>query len=84
LDSLEEVEAVNSALASIKESSGICPPSLSAVFPRLRAIRLTNGEFRVDASNNLVDPSGTPYVYDPSKCTIALSRESTIPKPLNN
>lgn len=84
LDSIEEIEAVNSALAVIKETSGTCPPSLSAVFPRLRSIRLENGDFRVDASNNLVDPSGSAYEYDPLKCTIALSRASTIPKPLNN
>ena len=84
LDSLEEIEAVNSALASIKEGSGRCPQSLSAVFPSLRSIHLVNGDFRVDASNNLVDPSGSPYEFDPSRCTIALSRTSTIPKPLNN
>ena len=84
LDSLEETEAVNSVLASIKENAGNCPSSLSAIFPRLRSIRLTHGDFRIDASSNLVDPGGTPYEYDSSKCTIGLRRDSTIPKPLNN
>ena len=84
LDSLEETEAVNSILASVKEESGSCPARLSAVFPRLRPVNLANGDFRVDGSGNLVDPGGTAYDYDPVKCAIALSKESKIPRPMNN
>ncbi len=84
LDSLEEIEAVNSVLASIKENTGNCPSSLSPLFSRLQSIRLEHGDLRIDASNNLVDPGGTPYKYDDSKCTIGLRSDSTIPKPLNN
>lgn len=84
LDSLEEMEAVNQVLASIKESTGSCPPSLSPVFPRLRSVRLTSGAFRVDGANNLVDPGGIPYEYDQTKCAIGLSKDSKLPKPMNN
>jgi tetratricopeptide (TPR) repeat protein len=84
LGSLEEIEAVNSVLSSIKENTGNCPASLSSAFSSLRSIRLEYGDLRIDASNNLVDPGGTPYKYDSSKCTIGLSKDSTIPKPLNN
>ena len=84
LDSFEETEAVNAVLASIKESTGNCPASLPSVFPRLQSIRLTHGEFRIDKANNLVDPGGTPYEFDTSKCSIGLRKDSTIPKPLNN
>ena len=84
LDSIEEMDAVNSVLAEIKESTGTCPPVLSSVFSRLQSIRLEHGDLRIDGSNNLVDPGGTPYEFDPSKCTIRLRKDSTIPKPLNN
>jgi tetratricopeptide (TPR) repeat protein len=84
LDSLEEIEAVNSVLSSIKENTGNCPANLSSAFSRLQSIRLEHGDLRIDASNNLVDPGGTPYEYDASKCSIRLRKDSTIPKPLNN
>lgn len=84
LDAVEEIDAVNSVLASIKENTGNCPANLASTFSRLRSIRLEHGDLRIDALNNLVDPGGTPYKYDASKCTIGLRNDSTIPKQPNN
>lgn len=79
----EELEAVNALLESIKSSSGRCPARLSDSFPQLGKIKLpNNGEFRIDRSGTLVDPTGVPYDFDPVACTAKLNKDSKIPKPL--
>jgi tetratricopeptide (TPR) repeat protein len=83
LDSMEIVEAVNRALAESKDRSGQCVQRLADILPSLRSVNLPYGlDFQIDASNNLVDPSGVPYNFDRSSCSIELARESKIPKPL--
>jgi len=78
----EELEALNALLESIK-SSGRCPARLSDTFPQLAKIKLpNNGEFRIDRSGTLVDPTGVPYDYDPAACITKLNKDSKIPKPL--
>ncbi|MEQ1763640.1 MAG: hypothetical protein ABL984_10890, partial [Pyrinomonadaceae bacterium] len=83
LDSIDEVEAVNKALSDIQERTGRCPDRVSDTFSVIKNVRLPAGnEFQIDVSNNLVDPTGVPYIFDRSSCTIGLARESKIPRPL--
>ncbi|MBC7901336.1 MAG: hypothetical protein H7070_14930 [Saprospiraceae bacterium] len=78
LNSLDEREAIRSVLKKANESSGRCPQSWNEVLPLLRSIKLPGGnDFRIDKSNNLVDPSGAPYILDRERCDVALDRKTT-------
>ena len=82
ISATEELEAVNEILASSK-ASGRCPARLAEIFPQLSKIQLPNdGEFRIDRSGSLVDPTGVPYEFVAAACTVKLGKDSKIPKPL--
>lgn len=83
LDSESESKAVNGLLIEMK-NAGRCPASISAIFGRLKDLPLPDGgDFRVNANNELVDPSGIPYTFDQVKCSIRLSAESKIPRSID-
>ena len=78
LDSLDERESIDKALADLKEQNGRCANDLNEVVPRLMQIKLPeNHEFRVDNSNRLVDPTGAPYLLDKERCRVALDTANT-------
>jgi tetratricopeptide (TPR) repeat protein len=79
----EELDAVNGLLTAA-EATGRCPSKLAEVFTQLSKIQLPNdGEFRIDRSGSLVDPTGVPYDFDSNACKAKLNKDSKIPKPLN-
>lgn len=83
ISATEELEAVNEILAASK-ASGRCPARLADIFPQLSKVQLPNdGEFRIDRSGSLVDPTGVPYHFDAAACTARLNKDSNIPKPVN-
>jgi tetratricopeptide (TPR) repeat protein len=68
---LDEREAIDRALAQLKERTGRCPGRISEVVPLLSTVRLPAGnEFRLDASGNLVDPFESPYSLDTTTCNV--------------
>jgi tetratricopeptide (TPR) repeat protein len=78
LDSLDERDAIRAALQSFKEKSGRCAAGLPEILPLLRNVKLPTGkDFRIDKSNNLVDPTGAPYVLDKQNCDVKLDVEKT-------
>lgn len=78
LDSLDERDAIRSALKSFQSENNRCANSLREIFPLLQTVKLPNGEgFRIDKSNNLVDPSDAPYILDKEKCDVLLDKEKT-------
>lgn len=78
----EELDAVNAVLES-RKAGGRCPARLAEIFPQLTKIQLPNGgEFRIDGSGSLVDPTGVPYRFDTETCIASLGPDSKIPKPL--
>ncbi len=78
LQSLDEREAVNFALQNIKAKTNRCAFDWREVFPLLRTVKLPDGkDFAIDAANNLVDPSGAPYVLNKEKCEAELDRTKT-------
>lgn len=82
LDFLDERDAIDAALKSLKERQGRCPSAWSELVPALRNVKLPAGnEFQLDKSDNLVDPSGVPYVIDATTCKVQLGLESTLPRP---
>ena len=69
VDSLEERDAIDKALAEFKDTNGRCPSSLTEILPRLATVKLPGGrDFRIDKSRNIVDPTDAPYVLDQEKC----------------
>jgi len=78
LDSLEERDAIRTGLAQFKEKNNRCANSWSEIFPLLKSIKLPNGkDFRIDKSNNLVDPSGAAYILDKEACDVKLDPVKT-------
>src|SRR6266478_625365 len=74
VDSLDERDGLRKILAAYQLRSGRCPSSWREVEPVFRALRL-----RVDASGAPLDPSGTPYVLDNTKCEVELDPKSEVP-----
>ena len=73
LTSLDERDAGNAVLADVMAKTGRCPASLREILPQLSTKTLPTGErFRVDAANNLVDPTDTPYLFDRETCTMKI------------
>ncbi len=78
LDSLDEREAVQKVLDDFKSKNNRCVGSLREVLPFLQIVKLSDGkDFRLDNSNNLLDPSGASYLLDKEKCQINLDAEKT-------
>lgn len=78
LDSLDERDAIQSAINKTKEISGQCPRALEEILPLLKNIKLTAGkDFRLDDENNLIDPSGAPYILDRETCEVKLDPART-------
>ncbi len=78
LDSLDERDAIRAALLKFKEKNNRCANSPAEILPLLISVKLPNGkDFRIDKSNNIVDPSGAPYLLDKEKCDVILDREKT-------
>jgi tetratricopeptide (TPR) repeat protein len=81
IDALDEMDAVNGLLAAKSEQSGTCPKRISDVYAGLDRVRLpSNRDFHVDGNDDLVDPSGVPYILDREKCVIHLNyRDTKVP-----
>lgn len=81
LDSLDERDAIRAALQNFKEKSGRCANNFQEILLLLRTVKLPTGkDFRLDKSNNIVDPTGAPYLLDKEKCDVLLDvKTSKIP-----
>jgi tetratricopeptide (TPR) repeat protein len=78
LDSLDERDAINKMLQIFQQKTGRCPNSFTEIFPLLKSVKLPSGkDFRLDNSNNLIDPTDAPYVLDKEKCEAKLDLEKT-------
>lgn len=75
LDSLDEIDAINSVL---KSSFPACIGDLRIILPKLSDVQLPGGrEFRIDESRNLVDGSGIPYLFNKVECKVQLDTDAT-------
>ena len=78
LDSLDERDALRSTLRTFKEKNNRCANNWREILPLLQTVKLPAGkDFRVDDSNNPVDPSGAPYILDNEKCDVRLDSKTT-------
>lgn len=70
INSMDDVDALNNALAEYKQTTGHCAGDLRELEPILLKTTLPGGrDFSVDAQGRIVDPSGTPYGLDRAACT---------------
>lgn len=78
MDSLDEQDAIDKALADFRERNGRCVNTLSEILASLRSVRLGEGrDFRIDRQNRIVDPSDAPYLLDRDNCRVRLDPEKT-------
>ncbi|MFY9610820.1 MAG: hypothetical protein WAU45_19680 [Blastocatellia bacterium] len=75
LQSLDDLDVINSVLAKWKRAHGSCPSDLRAIAPALRSISVS-----VDDDSMPVDPDGFPYVFDALNCKAKLATRSSIPR----
>ena len=66
LDSLDIEDAVNAGLADFKQKNGRCVNS----FGEMGALKIPAQKIRLDRSNNILDPTGAPYLLDKETCTL--------------
>lgn len=78
LASLDEREAIDKALGEWKEKNGRCPDSLHEILPVLLKVKLSNGDFRVNSKNDLVDPTDAPYLLNKETCQADLDLSKTL------
>lgn len=80
LDSLDERDALRSALTAFKTRNNRCAENWQEILPLLQNVKLLSGaDFHLDNTGNIFDPSGAPYFLDRQNCEVKLSENSQIP-----
>ena len=75
LDSLDEQDVIGAALKSFQNNTGRCPAAWKELLPWLRTSRIAGVErLRINRSQELIDPSDTPYLIEPSDCSVKHDR----------
>ncbi len=78
LNSLDERDAIRTSLQNFKEKTGRCANNWREIFPLLQNVKLPDDrDFSIDKSNNIVDPSGAPYILDKENCNVRLDEKNT-------
>lgn len=73
VDSLDEQDAMRAALKNFQQKTGRCAQNWSEILPLLKLVKLPdNLEFHLDNANNIVDPSGTPYLLNKEACDVKI------------
>jgi tetratricopeptide (TPR) repeat protein len=78
LDSLDQRDAINNALAKFRDANGRCANDLREVLPLLRNVHLPSGrDFALNGRGEVLDPSGVPYLLDHTRCEVELDATHT-------
>ncbi len=78
VDSMDERDWIKKALGEFQLKNNRCANNWREILPILQTVRLPNGKgFRVDKSNNLIDPTDAPYVLDRETCAVKLDLAKT-------
>jgi tetratricopeptide (TPR) repeat protein len=69
IDSLDERDVINPAMRAFRDQHGRCISSWRELLPSRVGKKVAGGrDLRIDSADNIVDPSGTPYVIEPKSC----------------
>lgn len=72
-DSLDEQDAIRAALKTFQQRTGRCANNWSELIPLLKNVKLPDDlEFHLDNANNVVDPTGAPYLIDKENCDVKI------------
>jgi tetratricopeptide (TPR) repeat protein len=74
LDSFDQRDLLRKLFAGYQARTSRCPDDWQEMGAMLRAVRAP-----LNASGAPLDPAGAPYVLQPGKCEVELSKESEIP-----
>lgn len=78
LDSLDERDQIKKVLGEFLTKNKRCAENWREILPLLQKVEMPYGkQFRLDKSNNLIDPSDAPYVLDRENCGVKLDLEKT-------
>lgn len=80
LDSLDERDAIKKVLDDFQTKNNRCLNNSREILPLLKNVELPDGkDFRLDESNNLLDPTGAPYLFsaENNSCTVKLDFQKT-------
>ena len=78
LDSLDERDGLNIALQRFKKRTKRCVNVWKEIFTDLQNVKLPSGrDYRIDQSDNIVDPSNAPYILDRKTCTVKLDMDKS-------
>lgn len=80
IDSLDERDLIDPTLAEFRQANGRCPASWSEILPALQRKPGGARQLKIDRSNNIVDPSGVPYLISRDTCTAELGAATKIPR----
>ena len=81
LDSLDERGVLDAALTAYKEKNSRCANDFSDIFSVLRTTPHPPGvDIKLNRSGEIVDPTGTPYIIDQTKCVSSVGPDSKLPK----
>jgi tetratricopeptide (TPR) repeat protein len=78
LDSLDERDAIQKVLQDFQAKNNRCANNWREILPLLQTVKLPNARnFRVNKSNELIDPTDAPYVLDRENCAVKLDLDKT-------
>ena len=78
LDSLDDRDAINAVLKAFAQKRGRCADNWRELLALLRDVKLPHDrDFSLDPSENVVDPSGAPYVLNKETCSVELDPGKT-------
>ncbi|HUR98783.1 MAG TPA: hypothetical protein VMZ26_12015 [Pyrinomonadaceae bacterium] len=81
LDSLDERDVIRAALSDFRSSNNDrCPANWSQLLPNLEKRSPPGLDLRIDRANNIVDPSGAPYLLNRETCSVELGPDTKIPR----
>lgn len=79
IDAADEVDAIRPVLKNFQQKNNRCANNWSEIIPLLMNVKLPDGlEFHLDKANNIVDPSGTPYLIDKAICDVKIDYSKSV------
>ncbi|MEP7212769.1 MAG: tetratricopeptide repeat protein [Acidobacteriota bacterium] len=78
IESLDELDSINSVLKSFQSRNGRCPANLAEILPQLKQLTTQSRQFfHTDNNGRFLDRSGSPYVLVSETCSVTATKNST-------